>query len=236
MRRKLAGLLAVVALSIATEATAQADLVQEIVVTGARMDAFDPLRTPMVTLAKRADNLITTLTVSCDTRDESQRLSELKATLRNLIRAAAADQTIELGIGDEVIGRFDETMLDAVIAKTQKVDTSIAKVIIKTPVTAADTFDSATGRVERFAKAVPIVGRSEILLDDDWQLTVLGPNQYHTPIVQLIADNARRSATVFGDGYGVSVEGLQLPVSWYQSGPLDLALYIPYKMVVAPKP
>jgi hypothetical protein len=236
MRRKLVGLLAVVAMSIAVGAMAQEDAVQEVVVTGARLEEFDPLRTPMVTLPKRADNLITTLTVSCDTRDESQRLSELKATLRNLIRAAAADQSIELGIGEEVIGKFDETMLDAVITKTQKVDTNVATVIIKTPVTAADTFDSATRRVERFAESVPVVGRSEVLLDDDWELTVLGPNRYHAPIVQLIADSARKNAAVFGDGYGVSVEGLQLPVSWYQSGPLDLALYIPYKMVVAPKP
>jgi hypothetical protein len=30
------------------------------------------------------------------------------------------------------------------------------------------------------------------------------------------------------------VEGLQLPVSWYQAGPLDLALYIPYKLTVRP--
>jgi hypothetical protein len=236
MRRKLVGLLAVVAMSIAVGAMAQEDAVQEVVVTGARLEEFDPLRTPMVTLPKRADNLITTLTVSCDTRDESQRLSELKATLRNLIRAAAADQSIELGIGEEVIGKFDETMLDAVITKAQKVDTNVATVIIKTPVTAADTFDSATRRVERFAESVPVVGRSEVLLDDDWELTVLGPNRYHAPIVQLIADSARKNAAVFGDGYGVSVEGLQLPVSWYQSGPLDLALYIPYKMVVAPKP
>ena len=168
----------------------------------------------MVSLTKRADNLITELTVSCDTRDESQRVLELKAALRNLIKAAAADPNIELGIGEEVVGKFDETMLDAVIVRSQKVDTSIANVFIKTSITAADTFESSTARVERFVKAAPVVGRAEFLLDDEWQLTILGPNQYHPAIVQLIADSARRNAAMFGEGSGASVEGLQLPVAW----------------------
>lgn len=238
MKPRLISFLAAVAMSMPLGAVAQVDTTQEVVVVGARVsfEEFDRMRTPMVSLAKRADNLITTLTVSCDTRDESQRISELKTSLRNLIRAAAADPSIELGVGDEIVGRFDETMLDAVIARSQKVDTSVAKVVIKTPVSAADTFDSATARVERFVKAAPVVGRSEFLLDDEWQLTIVGPNQYHPAIVQLIADSARRNAAMFGEGYGVAIEGLQLPVSWYQSGPLELALYIPYKLVVAPKP
>ena len=36
-------------------------------------------------------------------------------------------------------------------------------------------------------------------------------------------------------GHRIEVLGLQLPVSWYQSGPLELALYIPYKLTVRPK-
>jgi len=238
MDRKFAGLLMAIAMAMPMDAIAQVDTTQEVIVVGARVrvEDFDPLRTPMVSLTKRADNLIAVLTVSCDTRDESQRIAELKAALRNLIRAADADANIELGAGDEIVGKFDETMLDAVITRSQKVDTSVAEVVIKTPVRLDDTFDSATARVERFVKAAPVVGRSEFLLDDEWQLTIVGPNQYHPAIVQLIADNARRNAAMFGEDYGVSIEGLQLPVSWYQSGPLELALYIPHKMVVAPKP
>jgi len=35
-----------------------------------------------------------------------------------------------------------------------------------------------------------------------------------------------------GEGYGARVEGLQLPVSRDQSGPLERALYIPYRQRV----
>lgn len=227
----------IVILSAATmlaTSPAVAQGVEEIVVTGARLSEYDANSTPQVTLRKRADNLITIATVACDTRDESQRKAELKATLRNLVRAAGQDKRIDLAVGEEVLGAFDESMLDAVIQKGSKVDTSTATLIIKTSVSAGDTFDSATGRIEAFVEGTPKVGRTEVLLDDDWQLTLVNPGQYRPEVAKLIAEDARRMAALYGDGYGVEVQGLQLPVSWYQAGPLDLAIYIPYRLNVRP--
>lgn len=218
------------------QAAAQPSDVQEIVVTGSKVTEYDPLRTPFVTLRKRADNLIVEATVICDTRDLSQRKAELKSTLRNLIQAAAKDRTIELGLGEEIVGAFDETMLDAVIAPdARRPDTSRATVVIKTAVTATDTFDAASGRIKAFVERTPKVGRTEVLLEKDWNLTLVGPGKYRPDVAKLIAEDAGRMAALFGDGYGVEVENLQLPVSWYQAGPLDLALYIPYKLTVRPK-
>lgn len=208
--------------------------VEEIVVTASRLKEYDPAETPSVTLTKRADNLITKVTVVCDTRDQSQRRSELKATLRNLIRAAGQDKAIALGVGDEIVGEFGEDMLDAVIVPDAKADTSRATLLVKTAVAATDTFDAATGRITTFVERTAKVGRTEILLDDDWQLTLIQPTRYRPDVVKLVAEDAHRLAAAFGEGYGVEVQGLQLPVSWYQAGPLDLALYIPYRLTVRP--
>lgn len=232
--KRLIGLVAGLTLGLAAPALGQGSGVEELVVTGSRISEFDSTRTPAVTLTKRADNLITEVTVVCDTRDESQRKAELRATLRNLVKAAAQDKSIELGVGDEIVGAFDETMLDAAIKPAGKADTSLATLLIKTAVTPADTFDAATGRIKAFVKRTPKEGRTEVLLDDDWQLTLIGPQRYRPDIAKLVAEDAKRMAAVFGDGYGVEVEGLQLPVSWYQAGPLDLALYVPYRLTVRP--
>lgn len=222
------------ALTAMAPAQAQDNSVEEIVVTASKMEEYNPLRTPAVTMSKRADNLITTVTVICDTRDESQRKDELRSTLRNLIRAAGQNSGVELGLGDEVIGRFDETMLDAIIQRDPKPDTSRAQLVIKTKVSPRDTFDQATGRIKAFVKNTPKVGRTEILIPNNWELTIIGPGQYRNQITRLVAQDAKRAAGDFGEGYGVEVSGLQLPVSWYQSGPLDLALYIPYTLTVKP--
>lgn len=213
---------------------AQNDNLSEVVVTAERMEEYDSSRTPNVTLIKRADNLITEVTVVCDTRDQSQRRTELKATLRSLIKAAAQDKSIELGLGDDVVGAFDETMLDAVIKPDAKADTSRATLLVKTSVTSQDTFDTATSRIKAFVERAPKAGRTEVLMEDEWQLTLIGPARYRHDVAKLIAEDSARMAALFGDGYGVQVTGMQLPVSWYQSGPLDLSLYIPYTLIVSP--
>ena len=218
----------------AAPAFAQNAGVEEVVVTGSRLQEYDANQTPFVVMKKRADNLITVVKVVCDTRDLSERRAELKATLRNLIKAAQQDKTITLGVGDEIVGVFDETMLDAVIEPDAKADTSRASLVIKTAVSATDSFDAATGRIKAFVARTAKVGRTEVLFDNKWELTLVGPGQYRSEVARLVAEDARRIAAVFGDGYGVEVQGLQLPVSWYQAGPLDLALYVPYKLTVRP--
>lgn len=216
-------------------AMAQGGAVGEIVVTAEKRD-YNAGATPHVTLVRRADNLITEVQVVCDTRDPTQRRSELKATLRNMIRAAGPGSGIELGLGDNVIGRFDESMLDAVIEPDAKIDTSKAVVVVKTHIQADDSFDTASGRITRFVEATPKVGRTEILRNEDWSLTIIDPEQYRPAIVAKIADDAHAVSGAFGPAYGVSVDNLQRPVDWYQAGPLDLALFIPYRLTVQPLP
>ena len=228
----LAVLAASLVLAGGAVAVAQETDVSEVVVTGSRMQDYEPTMTPYVSLKRRADNLIVEVKVVCDTRDESQRREELKATLRNMIKAAGPNAGIELGLGSEVVGRFDATMLDAVIARDTKPDTSYAKVIIKTRVLPGDSFDTATGRIEAFVARTPKAGRTEILRSGDWNLTLIGPERYRGEIIGLIAADAKQTAGAFGEAFGAKIEGLQLPVSWYQSGPLELALYIPYKQTI----
>ncbi|MDB5431879.1 MAG: hypothetical protein JWP35_2995 [Caulobacter sp.] len=207
--------------------------VNEVVVTGSRLSEFDAGTTPSVALRKRADNVITTVTVICDTRDPEQRKSELKTTLRALIKGAPA-AGVELGVeGDDLIGRFDETNLDGAIVGGGKPDTSAVTLVLKTKIRPEDSFDSATGRITGFIKKTPKTGRTEILGASSWDLTLINPQQYRPTVIGLIAADANKAAGEFGPEYGVSVDGLQQPLSWYQSAPLELALYIPYRMNVS---
>lgn len=234
----VSGVCALALLLAATTAVAQDGTeVQELVVTGSRLKDYDPVETPHVTLRRRADNLITQIRVTCDTRDPAQRKTELMSTLRNIVRAAAADPSIELGsLGDEVVGAFDETKLEGMIHPDSRPDTSAVVLLVKTRVTPGDTFETASGRVEGFMKRAPKIGRTEVLRSAGWDLTLIGPERNRAELIGKVAADARADAALFGEAYAVSVEGLQRPISWYQSGPLELALYIPYKLTVAPAP
>ncbi len=234
---KIAAALAAGALLLGASAPAlaQGAGVEEVVVTGERLADYDADETPYVALKKRADNLIITVKVVCDTRDPIQRKAELTATLKALVKQAAQDD-IELGIEDEdeedILGKLDPAQLEKMIVPDGKPDTSYVSFSLKTRIRPTDSYNVATGRIETFVKKTPKTGRSEILLQNDWNLTLFGPEQYRGEIIALVAADARKTASAFGADYGASVEGLTLPVTWYQSGPLELALYIPYRQRV----
>ena len=189
---------------------------------------------PHLYLTKRADHVITRVNVTCDTRDAKQRRGELKETLRAMIQKAAGTGTISLSVGDKVITDLTESGFDDLITMDPRPDTSTATVIIKTKLSANDTLNTAIARVTLFIASTPMSGRTEIVRIGEWDLTIVGPEQYRDAIIGLIVSDAKHTADMFGPANGVAVEGLEHRVSWYQKGPLDLALYIPYTLKIAP--
>ena len=212
-------------------AAAQAQI-ETVVVTAERLaDSYDA---PHLWIVKRADHVITHLNVTCDTRDLSQRRAELKETLRNMIQTAAGTATISLGLGDKIVGDLNESNFDQIIEPDTRADTSHAVVIIKTKVSADDTLNGAIARVMAFIDKVPKAGRTEVLRQGSWDLTLIGPEQYRDAILKLIVDDAKHTADLFGPGNGIAIDGLEQQVAWYQKGPLDLGLFIPYKLRIIP--
>ncbi len=204
--------------------------VETVVVSGERATS----ESTGIFIIKRADHVITDVIVTCDTRDAEQRRREMKETLRGMLRAAAATSTISLGVGDRTVDKLTEADFDDIIVSDSRPDTSRAAIIVKTTVSATDTINAAIARVTGFIASSARAGRSEIVHQGSWDLTIIAPEQYREAILARIVDDAKRAAAQFGAGYGVSMDGLEHQVDWYQKGPLDLALYIPYDMKIAP--
>lgn len=237
-------------LMLATPAVAQDYPVEEIVVTASRIsapsygapaynavDVSSPV--PVVRLERRADNLIVSIEVINDTRDAPTRRAEITRTLTSMARAAAAGSDIDLSIiKDGSLVPFTEAMVGTLTlgVDSDRDDTSVATLVVKTPIRETDTLDSASDRIERFVEGAAMTGRSLAEISGAWQLSIVDPPQYREPVVRLIAEDARATSAAFGEGYAVNVEGLENRVAWQQSGPLSLILYIPYRMTVTPRP
>lgn len=212
-------------------AIAQGAGVERVVVTGSRV--YNESTVPHIALIKRADFIITRLRVTCDTRDAAQRREEMKTTLRGLMRAAQQSSGMALAVGEDVLTPLTEGMLDDIIVTTNtRADTSEASVVIKSRLSEADSLEAATARIKSFIAKAPKAGRTEVLRGDGWDLTIVDPEQYRDELIKRIAADAKRTAELLGPGYSVGIDGLQNPVAWYQQGPLDLGLYISYKLSV----
>jgi hypothetical protein len=228
MRKYLIGL----ALVLFAGSAAAQEQVETVVVTSSRI-GYDG-DAPNVTLPQRADHLITKVRVVCDTRDLDKRKEELRQTLRGMIGEAKGTSSISLSVGDELLIDFTEKMLDKVIVPDSKADTSDAYVVIRTELSKDDTFDGATQRIKDFVAKTSKAGRTEVLIDEKFNLGLVKPERYRAELIAKIAADTKQIAQTFGADYNPRVEGLQRPIQWYQSGPLDLALYIPYGVVIAP--
>lgn len=236
--------LAVAAVALATPAMAQDETeLNEVVVTGSRIqrDYNDtaPAVVPVVTVARRADNLIVSVWVVNDTREAAGRRDELIRTLRSMARAAASQPDIALSIlEDGQLVAFSEDMVSSLTLGIDggRSDTSTASLIVKTPIRPGDTLDSASGRIEQFVARIEKAGRSLVNINGGWQLSIVNPAQYRPDVLGAIAADARETSARFGDGYAVEVSGMANTLTWVQSGPLDLSLFIPYQMSITPRP
>ena len=192
---------------------------------------------PNVQVSRRADNLVVSVRVACDTRDAAQRRSEITQTLAAMAREAGLDASIELGLdsGGHVVA-FDARMIPTLRFHSDdgRPDTSAVTLVIKTPIAEGDTLEASSARIRAFVEKTQRVGRTELRLMDDWEPTVISPDQYRPTILSAIAADAGTTAGAFGPTYGVEVTGLSRQVTWRQAGPLELMLYIPYELSVTP--
>ncbi len=239
-------ILAGLAIAIATPALAQRESnVGEMVVTGSRTASNGYQSTPgapaipqpHVVVFRRADNLIVDMVVECDTRDQSDRLNELRLTLANVVQTAQADGAIELGVVDAAAGvvvPFRLESLGALLSPGQRADTTRVSIIVKTHIREGDTFEAATGRIDAFLHKIKPTGRSQASRSSEWQLTLVSPRQYRPEIVAAISKDAADTVKAVGPEYRVILQGLERQIAWSRAGPLELALYIPYSMIVTP--
>jgi hypothetical protein len=55
-------------------------------------------------------------------------------------------------------------------------------------------------------------------------------------IADKVMEDARALSGKMGAEYAVTIEGLNMPVLWTRAGPSEVMLYVPYKLVIVPRP
>ena len=206
----------------------------EVVVTGNRLNArYAQQDRPVVGLRRQADAVVLQLSIASDSRDPETRKREIHAIL-----LAALDRAAAAGV-DLVTGGFELTPVtkasyqDLPLVSAGRVDTSQATLMVK--VKLAGSITAAEQRLDAFIKSVPRTGRGTIDKVGGLSLTIVNPDQYRDAIVQLVADNARHHAAMFGPDYAVQVSGVDGQVSWSQVSGTDVFLYVPYRYTIVPK-
>lgn len=206
----------------------------EVMVTSGRQNArFAQPDRPVIGLRRQADGALMTITISSDTRDEATRKQEIHTVLLGAIdRAAAAGFKL-------VSGQFQLSEItranykDLQFYPAGRVDTSKVELLVRAPL---DGSAGATqAKLAAFAKSLKGSGRATIENDSHIILTVINPDQYREEIIKLVAEDARRTAALFGPEFSFNISGIDGQVAWSQVSPTEVLLYIPYRYTVIPK-
>ncbi|MFK8054192.1 MAG: hypothetical protein AB8F65_14585 [Woeseiaceae bacterium] len=240
MKKQLYRLLVcVVGLSSTAVLNAQQGM-DEIVVTGSRMSSgvgsYRSDVVPVVHIKRRPDFMVVDAMIESDSRSAPIRRKEIDKTLASLARQAAKTEHIELGLARvfptenddiEYIVDFD---IDAVeVVSGRRPDTSRVALVIKSPLLDTDeTPDDVYSRIESFVESVDEEGRAIASDSGDMNFSLIGISQFREPLMKLLAEDNEKLRGVFGDDYNVHITGLELPVQWRVSGPMELVIYFPY--------
>jgi hypothetical protein len=208
---------------------------EEIVVTGSYARGYDDLAIPHVAVAKRADFAILRLTLRDDTRDLSERLGEMTGALANLDKAARAG-AVTLALEDEDAGlvrAFSVAAAAEALQADKRPDSSRLDILLRTPVARADTLEAIHKRFSGFVAHVAKPGRVE-MEPGALELTLVNPEGHRAMLLAAVTVDGRATAAALGAGYGLRLSGLERRVAWKRTGDLELTMFIPYKLEIAP--
>lgn len=213
----------------------------EIVVTGARLQRFAADVVPSVSLERNADFVLVSYDFVCDTRDRKFREDELSRTLEGLLAGAARRDDSELSTIVEYEDAYDTLYFPKPYTKVAvgdfkpqygRADTSVQTVIIKTPVGKNDAnVESAIGRIESFIDGVKMNGRTIAVSSEEVQLSVVDVERYREDLTAKIIADVKGQRDQIGGG-AIELSGLENVVRWERSGPMQLTIYLPYKVTV----
>ncbi len=231
---------AILAMAVATPVLAQ-DNTAEIVVTARRVDADDAesQKIPVIGLKRRGDFLVQRYYIISDTRDFERRRDEVYETLKNIVAAADSNSDIALSVGENELRAVTSANYRAIPLDSNfrnRADTSYVSLYVKHRLASdGSNAKSAVTAIESFTKKIKLAGRSEVLPDGDTQISILNPQQYRYPILQLIADDAKKVSGMLGTDYGIYLSSFTRPVEWIGETPTEVFMFIRYDASISPK-
>jgi hypothetical protein len=214
---------------------AYAQSAEEVVVTAQKRS--QSVHIPATSLKRPADFLLLKVEVVNDSRDYKTRRDEIYTTLRALLAAAEKDKAIELSvIRDENVVlplKLDDTTLN--FEDTGSGGVLETTVIVKTPIASASADAAALfAKLKTFVASIKPTGRTVLNKDEETDVSVVNIAQYRDPVIQLFANDVKKTTTALGGDYRVVISGLDQPIQWVRSGTLDVTIFVPYKYDVVP--
>ena len=210
-------------------AQAQDDVLEEVIVTGI-METDGYYEIPAVTLKKQGDFLVQDVKMINDTRDKKMREKEIRETLLALAESAKKQGDMQLSYGDEFLRTLDPKDKSLVFTEDRsRADTSYFYFSVKQKVNPQISALEQEASLEKFIKSAKKIGRTELDLSGEADLSIVNPEKYRYEVIKKIAEENNTLRQAIGQSCDIQLDGISNRVKWQRSGIIDLVIYIPYR-------
>lgn len=210
-----------------------AQVLEEIVVTGSRMDT-DYYGMPAVTVTKQADFLVQNIRLVNDSRSPDMRKQEIVETIERLIDRSKSMRGMALSYGQGFLAPIDLTDESLqLIEDRQRIDTSYVDIYAKVEFDGTRTPKEQIAELREFISGATKAGRTEIDPLGDIGLSIVGPEQYRYEIIRKISEENAKLKDAMATECTVSIGGLESRVEWERTSVSELTLYIPYGVEIS---
>ena len=188
---------------------------------------------PAITLKKKADNLLLSISLVNDSRDEEMRKSEILETLKGMIKDSAKYEDLSILSDRKPLSNENLNAVE-VTAFYGKTDTSVCSLLLKVPLMPDQDAESRIEILQSFSKQIKVEGRT-IVESGAVGLSVENPQQYRNTIISLIAEDYKFILKTFDERFQILVHNLNQRVQWQRSSISELDLYIDYEYEILAK-
>jgi hypothetical protein len=185
-----------------------------------------------VALVMPADYVAIPVSITSEQKEPSQRFDDIRAAKRLLQDAARQNKKITIKDGPVSLSARPSSKMSFVSSYSSYEQPSTANLTVLIPLEAQapDVF-AAASEAARFVSGIKFADKTQCLLGQI-QLAVADPEHHRAALLQLIAQDIRKTKELMGTKGTLTVEGLQSPVIVRQMDETKVELLLNYAVTL----
>ena len=185
-----------------------------------------------VALVRPADYVAIPVSVVSEQKEPSQRFDDIRAAKRLIQETAKQNKKITIKDGPLSLSARPSSKMGFISSYSSYEQPSTANLTIMIPLEpqAPDVF-AAAGEITRFVGGIKFGDKTQCNLGQV-QLAVSDPEQHRASLLQLIAQDIRKTKELMGSKGTLAVEGLQSPVIVRQMDETKVELFLNYSVTL----
>jgi hypothetical protein len=185
-----------------------------------------------VALVRQADYVAIPVTIQSDQKEPSRRFDDIRAAKRLIQDKAKESKKVIIKDGSLSLSARPMSNMSFISSYSSYEQPSTANLTIMIPLDpqAPDIF-AAASEITRFVNGIKFADKTNCNLGQV-QLAVGDPEQHRAALLQLVAQDIRRTKEQMGGKGSLTIEGLQSPVIVRQMDETRVELFLNYKVTL----